>query len=245
MDKQRIAATFAGAASDYDAYAVVQRHAAQQLAQQVQAQWPELRQVLEIGCGTGNLSELMLRAYPDLALLATDIAPEMVQACRSRLLKMGAKGVRYAVVDGEYCAADQADLVLSSLVFQWFDDQEAALRRLGLEAPRMAVATLLAGTFGEWRAAHTRLGLDDGVRHFMTEERLHLLCAQIGARCHVETVVEHFPDVLQFVRALKAIGAGTARLGHRPTPLRRVLRAFPAGIDVSYCVAYIFAGKGV
>lgn len=261
-DKQRIARTFAAAAPDYDTYAVVQRHAAQQLALRAQAQWPQLpaaARMVEIGCGTGNLSALLLQTYPGAELLATDLAPAMVEACRQRLnadalqaaqalqpqpplpVTPSLPRVHFAVADGEQLDAHAADLVASSLVFQWFSDPAAALQRLALQTPRLAVATLLDGTFAEWRAAHAAAGVDDGVRRFMTEEALRALCAQSGARVEVETVHEYHPDVLQFVRALKAIGAGTARPGHRPAPLQRVLRAFPHGIAVSYRVAYVLA----
>lgn len=248
-DKQRIARTFAAAAPDYDTHAVVQRHAAQQLALRAQAQWPQLppgARILEMGCGTGNLSTLLLRTYPKAELLATDLAPAMVDACRARLCSetpapTAVTRVRFAVLDGEQQTGQGADLVASSLVFQWFADPGAALARLAAHAPRLAVATLLDGTFAEWRAAHAAAGLDDGVRRFMTEAALHACCAPLGARIEVETVHEYHPDVLQFVRALKAIGAGTARPGHRPAPLQRVLRAFPHGIAVSYRVAYVLA----
>lgn len=238
-DKQRIAATFAAAAPDYDGHAVVQRHAAEQLAQRVRERWPRLERVVEIGCGTGNLTERLVQAYPGAAIRATDIAPGMVKACRERIRVLGASSVQFAVEDGEHLDCSGADLVASSLVLQWFSDQSAALARLAAQVPRLAVVTLLDGTFGEWRAAHARLGLDDGVRAFLTEEALQTLCARIGVRVQVETVQEHYPDVLQFVRSLKAIGASTARPGHRPTPLRRVLRTFPSGITVSYRLAYL------
>jgi malonyl-ACP O-methyltransferase BioC len=250
IDKQRIAATFAAAAPNYDTHAVVQRHAARHLAERVRAQWPSLGAVphiVEIGCGTGNLTEPLWRAYPHADLLAIDVAPSMVQACRQRMAALaqrsgpaeGAGRVRFAVADGEHMACPDADLVASSLVFQWFADQGATLRRLAAQVPRLAVATLLDGTFAEWKAAHVQQGLVDGVRDFMTAPALQALCADIGGTCAVETVHEHYPDVLQFVRSLKAIGAGTARPGHQPAPLRRLLRAFPQGITVSYRVAYV------
>lgn len=254
-DKQRIAATFAAAAPDYDAHAVVQRHVARQLAQRVCAQWPNsapspaVQRIVEIGCGTGNLTEHLRKAYPHADLLATDMAASMVQACRQRVAVLEQCGgpsesaghMRFAAADGEHLDCSGVDLVASSLVFQWFADPTAALQRLAAQTPRLAVATLLDGTFEEWKAAHTRLGLDDGVRPFMTEAALRSVCVRTGARCAVETVQEHYPDVLQFVRSLKAIGAGTARPGHRPAPLRRVLGAFPDGITASYRVAYVLA----
>ena len=245
-DKQRIATTFAAAAPGYDAHAVVQRHTAQQLAQQVRAQWPHLQQIVEIGCGTGNLTEHLARAYPQADILAADMASAMVQACRQRMAALGTgmginRAVRFAVLDGEHMDCRAADLVASSLVFQWFSDQAGTLVRLAAQVPRLAVATLLDGTFADWKAAHAALGVDDGVRAFMTEDALRALCTQMGARLEVETVQEHYRDVLQFVRALKAIGAGTARPGHSPAPLRRVLRAFPHGITARYRVAYVLA----
>lgn len=246
-DKQRIAATFAAAAPGYDAHAHVQRHVAQNLAARVQAQWPQLLRVVDIGCGTGNLTSALHQTYPDADILATDIAPAMVAACAQRVATaqaggaVGAGQVRFAVADGEHLDVHGADLVASSLVFQWFADQGAALRRLAAQAPGLAVATLLDGTFDTWKAAHAELGMDDGVRAFVTEDELRALCMQMGARLEVETVHEHYPDVLQFVRALKAIGAGTARPGHSPAPLRRVLRAFPDGITARYRVAYVLA----
>lgn len=262
-DKQCIAATFAAAAPNYDTHAVVQRQVALQLVERAKVQWPLLQppshsrssaaQVLEIGCGTGNLTEALWRAYPHAELLATDVAPAMVQACSQRMAALGQGGetvegaerVRFAVLDGEHLDCSTADLVASSLVFQWFADQGAALERLAAQVPRLAVATLLDGTFAEWKDAHAQLGLDDGVRAFMAEDALRTLGAQMGEHCEVKIVVEtvhaHYPDVLQFVRALKAIGAGTARPGHHPALLRRVLRAFPHGINASYRVAYVLA----
>jgi malonyl-CoA O-methyltransferase len=246
-DKLRIAATFAAAAPGYDAHAHVQRHVAQQLAARVHARWPQLQRVVEIGCGTGNLTTALHQAYPEADLLATDIAQAMVAACTQRVATAQADGavgggqIRFAVADGEHLDVHGADLVVSSLVFQWFADQGAAVRRLAAQAPRLAVATLLDGTFAEWKAAHATLGVPDGVRDFMAEPTLRALCAEIGGHWVVETVHEHDPDVLQFVRGLKAIGASTARPGHQPVPLRSLLRAFPQGITVSYRVAYLLA----
>jgi malonyl-CoA O-methyltransferase len=41
--------------------------------------------VLEIGCGTGFLSEALLARLPAASLTATDIAPAMLERARQRL----------------------------------------------------------------------------------------------------------------------------------------------------------------
>lgn len=237
MDKERISHSFAAAAPAYDQHAVVQRQAAQGLAQRIVARWPHLSSVFEIGCGTGNLTARLVQAYPQADILATDLAPAMVQACQRHLGSLA----RYAQLDGETADCSGFDLLASSLAFQWFDDQAAAIARLRQQAPRLAIATLLEGTFAEWKAAHAQLGLQDGVLPFMSEARLRALCDEQGAQCEVETLHESYPHAMDFVRALKGIGAGTPRTGHHPAPLGKVLRQFPDGITVSYRVAYVFA----
>ncbi|MGE5453008.1 MAG: methyltransferase [Acidobacteriota bacterium] len=238
MDKERISHSFASAAHAYDRYAGVQRQAAQQLAQRIVARWPKLAHVLEIGCGTGNLTARLAQAYPQADILATDLAAAMVRACQQHV----GDQVRYAQLDGEQADGQGFDLVASSLAFQWFDDQAAAMRRLRQQGPRLAIATLLEGTFCEWKAAHAQLNLQDGVLPFMSEADLQTLCDELGASCEIETLQESYPVAMDFVRAIKGIGAGTPREGHRPAPLGKVLRAFPDGITVSYRVGYVLAG---
>lgn len=237
MDKQRVGHSFDGAALTYDALAVVQRQAAQHLAHAMASRWPQLGRIHEIGCGTGNLTALLAQAYPHADLWATDLAEGMLHACEQRL---GARA-RYALQDGETADVEGFDLVASSLAFQWFDDQATAIRRLHAQGPRLAVATLIEGTFAEWKTAHAQLGLQDGVLPFMSEAALRALCQDIGADLHIETLQESYAQAMDFVRAIKGIGAGTPRPGHRPAPLGKVLRAFPNGITVSYRVAYVLA----
>lgn len=237
LDKARIGHSFGLAAPAYDAHATMQRQAAQRLADLTVVRWPQLSRIFEIGCGTGNLTAHLAQAYPQADICATDLTPQMLQACQQRL---GSR-VGYAVVDGESASCQGFDLVASSLTFQWFEDPVRTLRKLWRQGPRLAVATLLEGTFAEWKAAHAQLGLDDGVLTFVTEARWQDLCQHMDAPCTVETIQEFYPDAMTFVRAVKAIGAGTPRVGHRPAPLGKVLRQFPHGITVTYKVAYLLA----
>ncbi len=41
--------------------------------------------ILELGCGTGNLSVLLQEAYPDAKLTLVDVSSESLDVCRSRL----------------------------------------------------------------------------------------------------------------------------------------------------------------
>lgn len=231
--RRQIERAFA-AASDYDRHARVQRLVARRLAMRIAAlPLPSSPRILEIGCGTGFLTEALIEQGIGGEWLITDISPEMVDRCRRRVGE--ADDRRFAVLDGEYGTPDAGpfDLVCSSLVMQWFDDHHAALDRMigWLTPPGHCIfATLGAGSFAEWRAAHTAEGLQPGTPRFPSAEEL-------SAR-EVERYVERHDSALDFMRALKAIGAHTAARRHRPlqpSALRRVMRNFEkAGGTVSY-----------
>lgn len=247
MDKHRVQHHFAAAAHSYDAHASVQRQAAQHLAQRIAARWPDARRVFEIGCGTGNLTEQLLLACPHAEVLATDLASDMLRVCAERLASPAGPRLRWAQLDGENAHVGGHELVASSLAIQWFNDPLGALRRLHAQGVHLAIATLIDGTFAEWRQAHAQLGLADGVQPFVSQAALAALAHELsaaspatgGASLTIDTLQAHHAQAIDFVRALKGIGAHTPRSGHQPAPLGRVLRQFPHGITISYRVAYL------
>ena len=236
--RDRIARAFAGA-GDYDRNARVQRRVATDLAARIAAlPLPPQPRVLEIGCGTGFLTQALADAGIAGDWLVTDVAPGMVARCRERLGETPRR--RFAVLDGEREAPGGGpfDLICSSLALQWFEDAPAALARMaGWLAPggHCLVTTLGPGSFAEWRAAHAAEGLAAGTPAFAPVEAF----AALGPEALlVENHVERHADAQAFLRAVKAIGAGTADPGHRPLSppaLRRVMAAFERqGCAVTY-----------
>lgn len=45
----------------------------------------EYRSILELGCGTGNLSDLLVRRFPDALIRFVDLSGDSLEACRRRL----------------------------------------------------------------------------------------------------------------------------------------------------------------
>lgn len=232
LQRRRIERRFS-AASDYDRHARVQKIAAQRLAERIaELDLPAAPRILEIGCGTGFLTEALMAQGLSGDWLITDISPQMVERCRRRVGE--AEGRSFAALDGEYGAVDgQFDLICSSLAMQWFEDQPAALARIGgwlAPGGHCMVTTLGSGSFAEWRAAHEIEGLEPGTPRFLT-------AGELSAQSTDHYLDQH-DSALDFMRSLKAIGAQTAALPHRPLPpaaLRRVMRHFEAaGCAVSY-----------
>lgn len=239
-------------AQDYDRHARVQRIFARRLAKRIAGlPLPARPRILEIGCGTGFLTQALIEALAERGIagdwLITDIAPAMVERCRSRIgATIGEHGsYRFARLDGEYGTPGDAaafDLVCSSLVMQWFDDPATALARmLGWLTPdgHCLFTSLAAGSFAEWRSAHEAEGLPCGTPRFPGLAELEAMLASSRVRpLEVERLSERHPSAPDFLHSLKAIGASTAAAGHRPLPpadLRRVMRRFEEqGAAVTY-----------
>jgi malonyl-CoA O-methyltransferase len=116
------------------------------------------------------------------------------------------------------------------------------LGRAAAPGGHLAFATLTAGTFAEWRAAHAALNLAAGVPDFATAATLADGWPAGGrGRLSVEPIAHAYPDGLAFLTVLRRTGTHLAAPGHRPLApgaLRQVLRRFAAGLTVTYEVAY-------
>lgn len=242
--KAEIGAAFGAAAGRYDASASVQRDVAAHLtAMAARERLPHHAQILEIGCGTGLLTQNIRLRWPKATLIATDIAPDMLavadrRGAASQLLAMDGEA---PVFEGRWF-----DLILSSLAFQWFDDMGAALARLhGLLRPGASLyfATMGAESFASWRAAHEHCGLSAGIADYPT---LAALQAMLAPYADAFACDEHHPlperGGAALVRHFRGIGAQLPRDGYRPlgpADMRRVIAAFDAtGGETSYHVLY-------
>ncbi|MBF0461938.1 MAG: malonyl-ACP O-methyltransferase [Magnetococcales bacterium] len=234
-----------GQADHYQDHAHVQRQVAHHLASMV----PSFARptLLELGCGTGFLSQHLLERWPDSRLLCSDMALSMVQRCRAHLGDR--QNVVYAVQDGEQpaIAPGSMDLIVASMVMQWFGDPLGSLASLhDLLRPGgcLAFATLGPGTFREWQVACADFGLPSGLVAYPTATAWQEAWPTPELACLEETevTVDH-PSGLAFLRALRAIGAHRPAAGYQPQSaghLRRLLRHLEMGegFAVRYQVLY-------
>jgi tRNA (cmo5U34)-methyltransferase len=84
------------------------------------------RRVLELGCGTGNLTLRLAQRYPDADLVAVDLAPEMLALTASRL----PRPATLLAVPFEALPELRCDLVVSSISLHHVLDKAAMYRRI-------------------------------------------------------------------------------------------------------------------
>ena len=87
--------------------------------------------VLDAGCGSGRVTELLADRLPSGRVVALDGSSSMVDAARDRLARFGDR-IEYVVADLEQPLPidGQVDAVLSTAVFHWVPDHDALFRNL-------------------------------------------------------------------------------------------------------------------
>ncbi|NJM31762.1 MAG: methyltransferase domain-containing protein [Limnobacter sp.] len=243
---------FSKAADHYDSHARVQRAAAQGLWAWGQGLLPASYQpkaTLDIGCGTGFMSSLLLEQWPEAPLHAIDIAPGMLEVVRERL---GGRPVTTHLMDGETLSVEHLwlpsdSLLVSGMCAQWFKSLEEALRKWLSVSNTVLFSLLLDGSFEAWLQAHEETRQQPGLRELPTamqvKSLLHTLQDEglcFEARFKEHQFLDHHPDGLSFARSLRAIGADQPRPSHRPVNLRRVIEAVGPACTMNYQVAYCY-----
>jgi len=252
--KQAVQAAFARAADTYDAHVDVQRDVAEGLLRRLLA-GPAPVRILEIGCGTGNLTQGLANAWPEAQILAIDFCPEMLAVARRKLA--GRANVAFEAADGERIVAEEGlfDLITSSAAFQWFDDLPLAARRFAqmlAPAGRLAFAMFGPGTFRELTQVLAQVWPEavPAAANFLEAETLRaLMSAQF---CQVEIAEENYrreyPSLLELLRKIQHTGTGAGQWHGMlsPSRLRRIEAAYRAaegGIAASYQVYFCEARR--
>ena len=85
-----------------------------------------VRTAVDLGCGPGNSTELLLARYPGARVTGIDSSPDMLAAARDRL-----PGVDFERADiGAWTGAARYDVILANASLQWVPDHATLLPRL-------------------------------------------------------------------------------------------------------------------
>jgi trans-aconitate 2-methyltransferase len=87
--------------------------------------------VLDAGCGSGRVTELLLDRLPGGSVVALDGSPAMLDQARQRLARFGAR-VEYVEADlrRPLPIGKRVDAILSTATFHWVPDHAALYRNL-------------------------------------------------------------------------------------------------------------------
>lgn len=85
------------------------------------------KRILELGCGTGNLSELIVKTYPNAEKVLVDISEKVISQCKSRLENNDRIEYCQADINELDFPADSFDLIVSSITIHHLKHHEKEL----------------------------------------------------------------------------------------------------------------------
>jgi malonyl-CoA O-methyltransferase len=126
IDKAQVALRFAQAGQSYSEHAVVQKQIARQLFNLIQgyAAKTQFERVFEIGCGSGNLSHLLLNDFQIQHYLLNDLYAEVQQHFQ------GYSNIDWLLGDIEQLNfPSDLELIVSTSALQWMTNLDAVFQK--------------------------------------------------------------------------------------------------------------------
>ncbi|MEK3715249.1 malonyl-ACP O-methyltransferase BioC [Paenibacillus sp. FSL R7-0333] len=229
---------FNRSANSYDAHAQVQRIMSDRLAGSFIG-WKNKGNVaglniLEIGCGTGTLTEILINEWPSASITALDIAPAMIKLAEQRVFsaeaniigKITSDRLRLLHADVEMWAPEAPtasfDLIVSNACFQWLSNPRQTigqLRRMLRPGGMLIFTTFGPDTFYEMHRAFNEVYRASGLepqRHGLTfrstDQWTNLMKESGFTNIQYERSIqtEKYASARDFLHSVKAMGASTS-----------------------------------
>jgi trans-aconitate 2-methyltransferase len=87
-----------------------------------------VRSVVDLGCGTGEMTRLLVERWPEAVVLGVDSSPEMLAAARPRAIP---GRLHFEPGDaGRFQPAAPVDVLISNATLHWLPDHERLIPRL-------------------------------------------------------------------------------------------------------------------
>jgi trans-aconitate 2-methyltransferase len=172
------------------------------------------RRVVDLGCGPGNSTELLIERFPDAEVIGVDSSPDMLRQARERL-------PRCTFVEGDlstWTPEQRTDLLFGNAVFQWVPEHPTVLARLlralppggvlavqmpdNTNEPALMLMEKVAAS-GPWTAAiaHANPARNDLPRPEDYYDLLRPLCSHVDIwHTHYYHVIENHAGVVEWFK---------------------------------------------
>jgi trans-aconitate 2-methyltransferase len=172
--------------------------------------------VMDAGCGSGRVTELLADRLPGGSVVALDGSPAMVEQTQARLGRFGDR-IEYIVADLglPIPLAEPVDAILSTATFHWVPDHDALFRNLaGVLRPNGRLVAQCGGAGNIEKLKRVLATIGDGwlgPAHFETPEATSGRLAAAGfvdIRCWLTEEPTRFEPGEPFETYLRTVALG-------------------------------------
>lgn len=248
--KSSINNSFDQAAPTYHQVASIQQQSAQDLARFISENIPsnDLPSWLDLGCGTGFLSQSLLKYAPHAKITLNDLAPSMLQEAK-KILKNSSLNSEIQILPGDLETLNPQqtwDLIASNFVWQWLENPQKTIQNWLPQTNFLALSIPLQGSLHEWETLHQKLNLTSSLYPLPTLAQIQqwiapltLSTVQITEKKYHQT----FNNPLDFAHHLKQMGAAPKTQKPSSSTLQKICKQFPDALTISWQVVFIFIKK--
>ncbi len=235
IDKKQLKLHFSKNASNYDEYAHVQKDMKDFLIEfmlENNKNNIEVKNILEIGCGTGYLTFALIELFPHAHITAVDIAPGMINEIKSKIKNAS---VDFICDDLEEMDLNNSyDIIVSNATFQWFNQIPATIEKLYTilnENGILCFSTFGEHTFCELNECFKKVKEDLSIKEsiysgqpFYSLNKLSTLCKEATRNQNIDDVLvqskekfeyEYFNNCNDFFTSIKKTGANNSNKNNK------------------------------
>ncbi|KMT20906.1 malonyl-ACP O-methyltransferase BioC [Clostridium cylindrosporum] len=240
INKERVKCRFNKSSVDYNKYAKVQVTMASRLMNMINKS--DIKTILEIGCGTGNLTNMLLDKFRNVSLTVMDLSEKMLDETRKNISVRNLENIEFICHDGETCELNKKyDLIISNATFQWFNSLEESIKKyidLLNENGQLLISTFGEDTFIELEKSGIKAARELNVEHnfklrrsFVGIDEIENIIKNQNINYKVvdEKLKEYHKSSRDFIKSVKKIGANTCGSEGGITPprvIKKVLEVY-------------------
>lgn len=194
---------FNKASKTYDTHSGLQQSIGENLIALISEQQRETHRIIDLGCGTGRVTEKLAHTFSYQTLHAIDIASELLKKTRERLPHCD---VYEANFDQLSVAPHPFDLVFSNMALQWSTDLTHTLQSISHQlnpSGLIAFSIPLSGTLAELKHHYA-------LNHFFSLETIKdklTACELTLLAQKTEKITLRFDTLFAALKSIKHVGA--------------------------------------
>ncbi len=233
FSKKNIQTHFNHAAVSYDEAAVLQRTVAERLRERLELTTAQPKTILDMGAGTGILTQKIQQEYPTANIIAMDMSLQMLNKAQQNLAGTGFfNKIKQSLLPNKqtFVGADannipladnSIDLLVSNLMLQWCDNLDGVLaefKRVLKPNALLMVTSFGPDTLKELRKAWAEADDEEHVNTFIDMHDFGDALIRNGFGqpvMDVEYYTLTYQKPIGVLKDLKAIGATSATKGRK------------------------------
>ena len=225
--KENIARVFSRAAGIYDSSVRFQKPCVKDFDRFIGGLSIDPETILEAGCGTGSMTELLHCRFPDSFIYACDLADGMADFCRNKFRSIPEIFCCRHDFDLPFPVRER-DLAVSSLSLQWSDDLSAALRNLADSAKThgtIAFSIPLAESLSELHDSFRKNGIGFPGQALPAESEVRMYAESLfeDLRYEIRSYAETYDSLRDLLHTMRENGTSGGRNGTPIPILKKIL----------------------